>query len=183
MTTPLKVLVFAASNSSASINKMLVTHAANVFKGEIASGAEITILDINDFEMPIYSMDRENAGGIPELAHAFFSAIGDSDALMISYAEHNGSYSAAFKNIFDWCSRINSKVYQDKPMVIMSTSPGPSGAASVLKMATDSAGFFAADLRGSLSVPNFNDNFDAEKGQLTNAELAAELRNQLAKLV
>jgi len=183
MTTPKKILVFGASSSSASINKMLVTHAANVLKDELISDADITVLDLNDFEMPIFSVDRENANGIPEQAQTFFKAIGDADALLISYAEHNGSYSSAFKNIFDWCSRINAEVFQSKPMVIMSASPGPYGAANVLKTATDSAGFFAADIRGSLSIPNFFDTFDADKGQLTDSGLAAELRTQLAKLV
>jgi len=182
MTTPNRILAFAASNSSASINKMLVTHAADVFKSEVVQGADITILDLNDFEMPIFSVDRENDGGIPDKAQAFFKAIGDADALLISYAEHNGSYSSAFKNIFDWSSRINAEVFQGKPMVIMSTSPGPYGAANVLKTATDSAGFFAADIKGSLSVPNFNDVFDTASGTLTDADLAAELRSQLKKL-
>lgn len=182
MTAPNKVLVFAASSSSNSINKMLVTHAADVLKKEVLPNVEITILDLNDFEMPIFSVDRENDNGIPDKAKAFFKSIGDADALLISYAEHNGSYSAAFKNIFDWCSRINAEVFQGKPMVIMSTSPGPYGASNVLKTATDSAGFFAADIRGSLSVANFNDAFDVDKGQLTNNELAAQLRTELQKL-
>jgi len=183
MATPNKILAFAASNSSTSINKMLVTHAASVLKAEFISGADITILDLNDFEMPIYSSDRESADGVPALAQSFFKAIGDADALLISYAEHNGSYSAAFKNIFDWCSRINAEVYQSKPMVIMSASPGPNGAGNVLQTAIASAGFFAADIRGSLSVANFFDTFNTEKGQLSDNELAAELKTQLGKLV
>ncbi len=183
MGTPNKILAFAASNSSTSINKMLVTHAANVLKEEMIATADITILDLNDYEMPIYSTDRENSGGIPEQAQAFYKAIGDADALLISYAEYNGSYSSAYKNIFDWCSRINSEVFQGKPMVIMSSSPGPYGASNVLKTASDSAAYFAADIRGSLSVGNFYDTFDSDKGQLSDANLAAELRAQLAKLV
>lgn len=183
MATPKKILAFAASSSSSSINKSLVTHAASVLKDELIPTANITILDLNDFEMPIFSVDREQANGIPELAQTFFKAIGDADALLISYAEHNGSYSSAFKNIFDWCSRINAEVFQAKPMVIMSTSPGPYGASNVLKTANDSAGFFAADIRGSLSVPNFYDTFDVDKGQLSDTNLATELRTQLAKLL
>lgn len=183
MTTPTRILAFGASSSSTSINKMLVTHAAEVLKDQLIPAADITILDLNDFEMPIFSTDRENANGVPDKARAFFKAIGDADALLISYAEHNGSYSSAFKNIFDWCSRINAEVFQGKPMVIMSTSPGPYGAANVLKTATDSAGFFAADIRGSLSVPSFFDTFDAESGKLTDTGLAAALKAELEKLV
>ncbi len=182
MTAPRKIVAFAASNSRASINKQLVTHAATVAKEEIDTSVEITVLDLNDFEMPIYSIDRENKGGVPEAAKAFFGAIGQADYLMISYAEHNGYYTAAFKNIFDWCSRIDMKVFQDKPMLIMSSSPGAGGGANVLKAAKDSAGVFGADIRGSMSVATFGDNFDTETQRLVNPELGANLREQLALL-
>lgn len=67
-------------------------------------------------------------------------------------------------------------------MMIMSTSPGPYGASHVLKTAGDSAGFFSADIRGSFSVPNFYDTFDVDSGKLSDADLAATLRTELAKL-
>lgn len=183
MATSTKVLAFAASNSRASINKQLVTHAASVLKAEINPAIEIEVLDLNDFEMPIYSIDRETADGIPAAATAFHTAIGAADVLLISYAEHNGNYSAAFKNIFDWCSRLGKKVFQDKPMVIMAAAPGPGGGASVLRTATESAGFFGADLRGSLSVGRFSETFDKENGELTDPELAAKLRQHLTALL
>ena len=149
---------------------------------EFDPDVEIEILDLNDYEMPIYSIDRENSGGIPEQAHAFHKAIGDADVLLVSYAEHNGMYSAAFKNIFDWCSRFGKEVFQSKPMVIMAASPGPGGGASVLRSATESAGFFGADLRGSLSVGRFAETFDMEKGELIDPGLAAELRQHVKAL-
>ncbi len=83
--------------------------------------------------------------------------IAESEAIIISFAEHNGSYSAAYKNLFDWCSRINPKVFQNKPVVMLVTSPGPGGAGRVLA-ATTSAPYFDADLKGSLSIPSFYDN-------------------------
>jgi len=182
MNTPRKILAFAASNSRNSINKMLALHAANVLKEEVLPSVDISTIDLNDFEMPIYSIDRENESGIPQEAHAFYKAIGGADILLISYAEHNGHYSSAFKNIFDWCSRIEVEIFQNKPMVIMSTSPGPSGGSHVLKAVNDTAGIFGADIRGSLSVPSFYDTFDTQKGQISDAELAKGLRVQLIKL-
>ncbi len=178
-----KVLAFAASNSSKSINKQLVTHAANVLQKQHMQDAEIEILDLNDYEMPIYSSDREEASGIPDLAQEFFNKIGQADVVLISFAEYNGSYTAAFKNIFDWASRINSKVYQSKPMVLLSTSPGAGGASSVLASAKNSAPFFAAEVKASLSVPSFYDNFDVESGQLANADLQLELVKSLSSLI
>jgi chromate reductase, NAD(P)H dehydrogenase (quinone) len=176
----MKVLAFAATNSSQSINKQLVTHAANLLKTGI--GAEIEILDLNDFEMPIYSIDREQASGIPAPAHAFYQKIGEADALLISFGEFNGSYSVAYKNVFDWTSRITKDVYQGKPAVIMATSPGPGGAQSVLASAVGSAPYFAMVVKARLSVPSFYDNFDSEKGELKNADLSAALATALATL-
>lgn len=119
----MKVLAFAASSSRESINKKLVTYAASLL-----DGVEVEVLDLNDYEMPLFSVDKEKELGQPDLAKAFLAKIGESDAIIISFAEHNGSYSAAYKNLFDWCSRITVKVYQGKPMVMLSTSPGGRGA-------------------------------------------------------
>jgi NAD(P)H-dependent FMN reductase len=176
----MKVLAFAASNSRNSINKALVTHAAELLKE--TRQAQIEILDLNDFEMPIYSIDREQQGGIPEPAQAFFNKIGEADVVLISYAEHNGNVTAAYKNLFDWSSRIDQKVYQNKAALLMAASPGPGGAQSVLASASGSAPYFAMDVRATLSVPSFYDNFDSDAGVLTNDELAQQLAAALAKL-
>ncbi|MFK7858051.1 MAG: NADPH-dependent FMN reductase [Granulosicoccus sp.] len=183
MSTLKKVLVFAASNSRASINKQLVTHAAEILKEEIHPTVDIDILDLNDFEMPIYSIDRETTDGIPEAARQFYAAIGQADALLISYAEHNGLYTVAFKNIFDWCSRIDRNVFQDKPMVIMAASPGAGGGANVLKTALEAASYFGADIKGSLSVGRFSQTFNSDSGELADPQLASALREQLNLLL
>ena len=167
----MKVLAFGASNSKNSINKQLAAYAVSLIDGDVDS----EVIDLNDYDMPLFSVDREQASGIPEAAKSLFRKIGESDALIISFAEHNGSYTAAYKNIFDWCSRIDQKVFQNKPVVFLSTSPGPGGASSVLAAATGSAPYFAAEVKGSLSVPGFKSNFDA--GRITNDELNAQLKS------
>ena len=166
----MKVLAFAASNSKTSINKQLATYAASLVKG-----ADVEVIDLNDYEMPIFSIDRESESGQPALANDFLEKIGSSDALIISFAEHNGFYSAAYKNIFDWCSRINPKIFQDKPTLVLATSPGGRGGATVLAAALGSMPRFAADIRASLSVPSFDENFDVEKGCLSNEDLNQKL--------
>ncbi|MBK9521764.1 MAG: NAD(P)H-dependent oxidoreductase [Rhodocyclaceae bacterium] len=166
----MKLLAFAASNSRKSINKQLVKHAAS-----LVEGAEIELLDLNDYEMPLFSVEREQALGHPDLAKAFLAKIAACDSIVISFAEHNGSYSAAYKNLFDWCSRAGQKVFQDKPMVLLATSPGARGGASVLAAATTSAPFFAGKVKASLAIPSFNENFDVERGELKNGELKAKL--------
>jgi NAD(P)H-dependent FMN reductase len=168
----MKLLAFAASSSKKSINLQLVRHAASLLPG-----ADVEILDLNDYELPLFSADREAELGKPALAAAFLQKITDCDALIISFAEHNGSYSAAFKNLFDWCSRQNGKVWQSKPMVLLATSPGARGGASVLAQALNSAPFFGGQVKGSLSIPAFHDNFDGERGVLKNPELAQQLQS------
>jgi NAD(P)H-dependent FMN reductase len=176
----MNVLAFAASNSRNSINRQLVMHAGNILKTRINSAASIEIIDLNDYEMPIYSIDRQTETSIPQAAQRFFEKISAADALLISFAEHNGSYTAAYKNLFDWASRIQMKVYQDKPMVVMSTSIGKNGGASVLKGAIESAPFFGADIRGHLAVGPFSGKFG--NGALTDPVLAEQLHLALTRL-
>ena len=168
-----KIIAFGASSSKQSINKQLATFAANQFQN-----VSVEILDLNDYEMPIFSVDKEKENGIHPLAQEFYSKLGSTDLIIISFAEHNGNYSTAFKNILDWTSRINAKTFQEKPMLLLATSPGARGGSSVLEIATKRFPFQGGIVKGSFSLPSFNDNFDAEKG-ITNEEL----KNQLLEIV
>ena len=167
-----KIIAFGASSSETSINKQLVTYAANQFEN-----TTVDILDLNDYEMPIFSIDKEK-NGIPKLAHDFYNKLGTADLIIISFAEHNGVYAAAFKNIFDWTSRVNMKVFQDKAMFLLATSPGPRGGSTVLEIAKNRFPFQGGIIKGSFSLPSFGENFDAEKG-ITNEEL----KNEFVKIV
>lgn len=183
----MKLLAFAASNSSQSINRQLVEYAIGLLQGGQIDGVdpdalEISTLDLNDYEMPIYSIDRQEAGGIPQPAHDFYNALGAADALLISFAEHNGSYTVAFKNVFDWASRIDMRVYHDKPIVMLSTSPGGGGGGFVLRTASHLAGYFGNEILASLSIPRFGENFDTEAGAVSDPDLDAQLREALATL-
>ncbi|MFT5260300.1 MAG: chromate reductase [Saprospiraceae bacterium] len=66
-------------------------------------------------------------------------------------------------------------------MVMLSTSPGPGGASSVLASAKGSAAFFGGNVKGSLSVPSFYNNFDMETGKITNSEIESQLKNIVSK--
>lgn len=156
-----KILTFGASNSSKSINKIFANFTANQVQG-----AQVKLLDLNDFEMPIFSVDRENANGIHEMAIQFKQEIKEVDGIVISFAEHNGAYSAAFKNIFDWISRINSNVWENKPMYLLATSPGGRGGKSVLEMAFNRFGRANSSTVATFSLPSFGENFSDERGIL-----------------
>ena len=178
MSSRSNIVVFAASNSTHSINKRLAIHAAKVMQDGLAAPVEFEVLDLNDYEMPIYSPDREQSG-IPEEAQDFYAKLGAADGLIISLAEYNGSYTAAFKNIFDWCSRIRMEVFQDKPTLLMATSKGRRGGENVLAAAQDGFPFFGAKVTSSFSFGPFDEHFNSQTNQLNTPELALQLREAL----
>ncbi|SEL48632.1 NAD(P)H-dependent FMN reductase [Colwellia chukchiensis] len=170
----MKIIAFGASSSTESINKQLASYAAKL--AEKAQPNVCTeILDLNDFALPLFSQDKEAELGQPAAAQAFYDKLSSSDAIIISFAEHNGSYTAAYKNLFDWTSRINQQVFQNKPLLLLATSPGPGGAKSVLASATDSAFYFAGEVIASISIPNFFDNFDTNSKRLINDEYQQQI--------
>ena len=167
------ITAFGASSSRQSINKKFAGFAARQIPD-----AEINLLDLNDFEMPIFSVDREKELGIPELAHQFKTHLKNSDGILISFAEHNGAYSTAFKNIFDWISRIESDVWYQKPMFLLATSPGARGGKTVLDIAVNKFRFMNKNTIMYFSLPLFKENFSEEAG-IINEALAAEFQEQL----
>jgi len=167
-----KVIALAGSNSSTSINKQLVSYASSLI-----SDVQVELLDLNDFEMPIFSTDRESADGHPQKAVELVELFRNADGIMISLAEYNGAYSGAFKNIFDWISRVEQKTFLGKPMLLMAASPGGRGGASVLAMAQDRFPRHDAEITGVFSLPSFYNNF--EDGQLINEELNATLKSEV----
>jgi NAD(P)H-dependent FMN reductase len=169
------VIVFAATNSEKSINKQLA-----IFAAEKLENQSYQVLDLNDYEMPIYSVDREAQGGIPDLAHDFFNKISESDSLIISFAEYNGTYTAAFKNLMEWISRIDRYFFQNKSVIALATSPGPAGAKNVLATVESSFSHFGADLIGTFNLPNFYELF-SESG-ISDKDLEGQLIELVKKI-
>lgn len=171
------IVAFAASNSRNSINKALALYTAKQL-----DRFRIVFLDLNDYEMPLYSIDRENEDGIPGVVLSFMKIISEADGIVISFAEHNGAYSVAYKNIYDWVSRVDQGVWMNKPMLLMATAPGPRGGKSVLQLAHSRFSRFSDAKILSFSLPSFNDNFDNEKGILNNP-LNNEFSKQLNQFI
>lgn len=170
----MKIIAFAGSNSQKSINKQLTVYAASLFEN-----ADVEVLDLNDFEMPLFSVDLEKEIGHHEKAKLFLDKIENADIIVVSLAENNGSYSVAFKNVFDWSSRISKEVFQQKPMLLMATSPGPRGGASVLDIAKNAFPRYGGQIKATFSLPSFNTNFDLEQNKISNSELDKELKNNI----
>ncbi|TCN52046.1 NADPH-dependent oxidoreductase [Flavobacterium circumlabens] len=170
----MKIIAFGGSNSQHSINKHLATYAAGLFEN-----AQVEVLDLNDYAMPLFSVDLEKEIGQHEIAKAFLKKMEGANILVVSLAENNGNYSAAFKNIFDWSSRIVKDVFQQKPMLLLATSPGARGGASVLEIANNALPRYGAQIKATFSLPAFNANFNLEENKISNAELDKELRDTI----
>ena len=168
-----KILAFAGSTSSTSINKKLA-----IFAAENLENTQFDVIDLRDFTLPIYSED-EHKKAIPEDAKKFTSLLDNYDGFILSLAEHNGSYASAFKNIFDWSSVIEGNVFRDKPLLLMATSPGERGGLSVLETAIARFSRQGAKELISFSLPSFQDNF--KEGKITNTELLTLLKEQISK--
>ena len=173
----MKILAFAGSNSEVSINKKLVTFVTSFFKDD-----DVEILDLNDFELPIYKNEREIKDGIPQPALDFAKKIDDSDLILLSTPEHNGNFPAVFKNLMDWISRIKGrKIFNGKPMLLMATSGGARGGASVLEIAEKRFPFDGAEILQTFSLPKFHENFEVDKGILDDEKLI-ELKEKIDKI-
>ncbi len=167
----MKIVAFGGSSSKQSINKKLATYAANLF-----TNADVEILDLNDFELPLFSVDKEAELGKPELAAKFLEKLDQADVLVISLAEHNAGFSVAFKNIYDWASRTDKVVFREKPMLLLATSPGRGGGKNVIEAAKISLPKYGGNIKATFSLPSFNENFDVEKNTISNPEFDNQLK-------
>jgi len=170
-----KVIALGGSNSKNSINKTLAVHAANMLKD-----TDVKVLDLNEYELPLYGIDLENENGIPQDAHNLLKEIKEADGVVLSLAEHNGAYSTAFKNAYDWMSRVDGKLWSEKPMLLMATSPGARGGATVLEIAKGRFPYMGGNIVSDLSFPSFFDNF--KEGVIADENLNKQLQNAVDKL-
>jgi chromate reductase, NAD(P)H dehydrogenase (quinone) len=166
-----QLLVIGGSNSKQSINRTFALYTAGLF-----SDVNIKVLDISQTVAAIYSIDEEKEKGIPSIILQIAEQIDQSDFIVLSLAENNSSFNAGFKNIYDWISRIKDrKVFNDKPMLLMATSPGARGGASVLANAGSIFPYAGAAIKATFSLPSFYQNFDNERG-IVNEELLNSLK-------
>ena len=166
------IIALGGSSSKSSINKAFASHAA-----QQVSDVQVNVLDLNDYELPLYSVDVEEASGIPENATKLSAAIEAADGIVLSLAEHNGSYAAAFKNALDWISRIDTKLWKDKPMLLLATSPGARGGANVLALAKSVYPHLGGNIIADFSLPSYYENF-SEAG-IKDETLSEELKQKI----
>ncbi|MEL6255865.1 MAG: NAD(P)H-dependent oxidoreductase [Bacteroidota bacterium] len=170
-----KILAFGASNSKTSINKALAVYAANQLLK-----VEVTVADLNDYASPLYSVDLEKEHGIDENALRFFELIKKNDAIVLSVAEYNGLHTSAFKNLWDWLSRIPMdkpfNIWDGKPMFLLSTSISRRSKNNVLKVSKELFPNFGAHIIADFYLPSFNYFFKA--GQIVEAKYLLKFEEQ-----
>lgn len=173
----MKTIAFGASYSRQSINKKFATYTSSLF----ADMGEVQVLDLNDFSLPLFTVDVEREMGYPEAVQRFIDVIQLADFLVISMTEHNGNFSAAFKNLFDWTSRVEGKIFENKKMFLISTSPGGRGGKSSLEIAKSRFPLHGAEILETFSLPKFNENFDEAQG-IINDELNIQFMELINKV-
>src|SRR5512146_1538648 len=124
-----KILAFAGALRRGSYNKKLIRVAA---EGARKAGAEVTLIDLKDFVLPIYDGDLENSAGLPADGRRLKDLFLAHDALLISAPEYNSSISAVLKNTIDWISRpvpgeAPLNCFEGKVAALLSASPGALG--------------------------------------------------------
>lgn len=122
-----RILAFAGSTREKSFNKNLVKIAA---AGAVEAGAEVSLVDLRDFPMPLYDGDLEEREGAPVKAIEFRDLLKNADGVLIASPEYNSSITAVLKNAIDWASRPvkgEASVFSGKTAAILSASPGGFG--------------------------------------------------------
>ena len=186
MTKKVKVLAFAGSLREHSYNRRVLQTAVG---GAEKAGAEVTVVDLRDYPMPIYNPDDHEKTGFDENALRFQRLLILHDGLLIASPEYNGSFPAALKNAIDWASRQSDRykradVFPGKFAAIMTAGPGSFGGLRTL-----------AHLRGVLTSVGVNvlpseiavafvgDKFDGEGEEMTDAKMRAALEKLGESLV
>jgi len=173
----MKILAFSASGSSRSINQQFVSAVATLFEEE-----HTKISDISTINIPLFTEDVERLQGIPEDVLSFQKQIEEASLIVISFAEHNGSYTAFFKNLFDWLSRNKGRFLEGKKVFLLSTSSGVRGGATVLQAALERFPRHGAEVVDSFSFPSFDENFDRENLTISNSELLQIIKEKIQKI-
>ena len=180
-----KILAFAGSAREDSFNKKLIRIAAD---GARDAGADVTLIDLRDYPLPIMDQDLEAEVGVPENARRLKDLFAEHQGLLIAAPEYNSSITPLLKNTIDWVSRPEPP---DVPMLqfiagkhaaLMSASPGALGGMRGLVVVRMLLGNIQVSvLPDQVSVSGAGEAFD-DQGNLVNADQQQAVRTLGAKL-
>jgi NAD(P)H-dependent FMN reductase len=173
-----KILAFAGSLRTESFNRKLVRIGV---EGAQAAGAEVTLLDLRDFPLPLYDAEIE-AAGFPEKALQLKKLFLEHHGLLLSSPEYNRSVSGVLKNSIDWVSRSAPgekplACFTDKVAGLLGASPGPVGAMrGLMHLREILTHIKVLVIPDQVTVPKANDAF-APDGSLKDAKQQEAARN------
>lgn len=130
MSTVPRLLAFGGSLRRDSYNQKLAAVAA---AGAREAGAEVTVIALRDFPLPLFDADVEEADGMPENAKKLKALFREHHGFIIASPEYNSSITAALKNTIDWVSRAESddepalSAFTGKTAALCAASPGALG--------------------------------------------------------
>ncbi len=185
MSTP-RILVLGGSLRLESYNQKLATLAAAAAR---EAGAEVTLISLRDFRMPIFDEDLEAAEGMPDTARKLKKLFAENEGLIIASPEYNSTITAALKNAIDWVSRATEpgekplSVLSGKSAAILSASPGGyGGSRSLAQLRPFLENIQITVMPDQVSIPKAHEAFDAD-GNLTNPAQAEAVRALAVSLV
>ena len=168
------ILVFAGSARRGAFSKQLAAAATTSLT---EWGAKPTLIDLADYDTPIYHGDFEDSLGIPQCVLDFRRLVASHHGLAIVTPEYNGFVTPLLLNMFCWASRPSpgddfGAVFQGKPVALMASSPGRLGGVRVIPRLRDAvAELGMVPVPGFVTLPNAANAFN-DDGRL--AEIAAE---------
>jgi NAD(P)H-dependent FMN reductase len=127
-----QILAFSGSARRESLNKQFLAVAVEEVR---RAGGEVTLIDLGDYELPLYHGDLEDKDGLPANARKLVDLIKGHAGLLIASPEYNSMITPLLKNTIDWCSRADDDPFPGKVAAIVSASPGAYGANRSLKLA------------------------------------------------
>jgi len=136
MTT--RLLAFSGSTRTGSLNSQVLQTA--IRGAESAENCTVTLINLNDYILPLYNGDDEHAHGMPEAAQRLLRVFEAHDGLLLASPEYNGFFTPLIKNTFDWMSRAEPdgksglRVFKNYPAALVSSSPGIVGGLRSLMM-------------------------------------------------
>ena len=188
--TTAKILAFAGSTRRESWNRKVLEVAV---AGARDAGAEVNLVNLNDFPMPIYNADWHTDNGVPETMRALRKLMMEANGIMIASPEYNTSITPLLKNTIDWLSQEvdgqpENIAFAGKVGALMGASNGAFGTIRALPHVSYILSNLGVFMLPVVAVPKVSANFDAEgkianeraKGMLTG--LGARLTHTLVKL-
>jgi chromate reductase len=121
-----KILAFAGSMRKASFNRRLLPAAV---EGARNAGAEVTLIELSDYPLPLFNQDEEAASGLPANGRKLKDLFKAHGALLLACPEYNSSITPLLKNTLDWVSRQDGAEsggvpYKNKLAGLVSASAG-----------------------------------------------------------